>query len=114
MENVIKKSWGTEITWADENEYCAKILVFENSLMKTPFVFHKNTKKTFFVNIGNFKLRFIDTQDGKLYEQELQEGAVYTVSNLMPWSLESQTKGGSIMQVSNSNDSNDTYVIQGE
>jgi len=114
MENIVKKPWGTEITWADEDQYCAKILVFEKTFIKTPFVFHKETKKTFFVNMGKFSLKYIDTKDGKMYEQVLQEGSVYTIQPLTPWSLESQIEGGSIMVVSNTNDKNDTYVIQGE
>lgn len=111
-DNITKKEWGLEITWADEEQYCAKILLFEKLLAKTPFVFHNTVKKTFFVNTGEFKIRWIDTSDGKLYEQVLQEGAVYTVQNLIPWSLESQIQGSSVMQVSNTNDNNDTYIVQ--
>lgn len=113
MNNIIKKDWGMEIIWANEDEYCAKILLFEKELAKTPFLFHKEIKKTFFVNIGQFKFRWIDTKDGKIYEQLLDEGSVYTVNSLIPWSLESQTSGSSITQVSNADDSNDTHIILG-
>jgi hypothetical protein len=112
-DNVKQTDWGLEITWADQDEYCAKILLFEKTLVKTPFVFHQEIKKTFFVNAGNFKFRWIDTKDGKVYEQFLEEGAVYTVNCLTPWSLESQIAGGSVMQVSNSNDTNDNHIVLG-
>lgn len=111
--NVIKKDWGMEIVWADEAQYCAKILLFEKKLVKTPFVFHKEVQKTFFVNAGQFKIRWIDTKDGRMYEQFLDEGAVYTIQSLTPWSLESQVQNSSVMQVSNSNDNDDTYVVLG-
>jgi hypothetical protein len=112
-DNIVKTNWGLEITWADQDEYCAKILLFEKTLVKTPFIFHQTVKKTFFVNAGNFKFRWIDTANGKIYEKVLEEGSVYTVECLTPWSLESQIEGGSVMQVSNSNDKNDTHIIQG-
>ncbi len=111
--NINKKIWGMEITWADEEQYCAKILVFEKTLVKTPFVFHNHINKTFFVSLGRFKFRWIDTKDGKMYEQILEEGSVHTVKNLTPWSLESQIEGGSVMQVSNKNDCDDTHIILG-
>lgn len=113
MDNIIKKSWGTEITWADEEHYCAKILIFENKLENTPFIFHKEIQKTFFVNVGEFKLKWIDTTTGNMYEQNLKEGSVHTVRALTPWSLESQIENSSVMQVSNSNDKDDMYFIQG-
>lgn len=112
-DNIIKKDWGLEITWANETEYCAKILLFENPKSKTPFVFHKETKKTFFVNVGEFKFRWIDTTNGKIYEQLLKEGSVHTVEQLVPWSLEGQTSNASVNQVSNRDDKDDVYVILG-
>lgn len=112
-DNIKQTDWCTEITWADEEQYCAKILLFEKTLLRTPFTFHKEIKKTFFVNVGLFKLRWIDTKNGKIYEQELKEGSVHTLDSLVPWSLESQLEGGSIMQVSNANDKDDIHIIQG-
>lgn len=110
-EEQFKKDWGLEITWANEDSYAGKILVFEKQGNRTPFHFHKETKKTWFVNNGKFMVRWIDTADGKVYQQELSEGKVFTVQCLVPVSLESLSPGSSVIQSSNRNDTDDFYTI---
>jgi hypothetical protein len=110
-EEQFKRDWGLEITWADSKEYAGKILVFNKSGDKTPFHFHKETNKTWFVNNGKFMVKWIDTTDGKVYQQELTEGKVFTAECLVPVSLEAIVPGSSVIQASNKNDSNDYYTI---
>jgi len=109
-EENFKRDWGMEITWSDEENYCGKILVFNQSGSKTPFHFHKETGKSWFVNNGKFIVRWIDTKDGKVYQQELPEGSVHKVEPMTPVSLECVDAGSSIAQTSNGNDSKDYYI----
>jgi len=106
-----KRDWGMEITWADEETYCGKILIFNESNNRTPFYFHKKTTKSWFVNNGKFIVRWIDTADGKVYQQELNEGNTFKVSPLTPVSLEALIATSSIAQTSDFNDSNDMYTV---
>lgn len=110
-EENFKRDWGMEITWADEENYCGKILIFNQPGDKTPFHFHKETGKSWFVNNGKFIVRWIDTKDGKVYQRELPEGCVYKVELMTPVSLECVEPGSSIAQTSSSNDIDDTYTI---
>jgi len=110
-EEQYKKDWGMEITWSDEETYCGKILIFNQPGSKTPFHFHKETTKSWFVNNGKFMVRWIDTNDGKVYQQELVEGSVYKAEPLSPVSLECLIPNSSVTQVSNANDSNDFYTV---
>lgn len=96
-----KTNYGIEATWADTNNYCASILVFEHIGSKTPMQFHSDVEKSWFINGGTFICRWIDTATGKLYEKELNEGSVFHVPPMMPASLESRLVGAAVSQVSN-------------
>jgi len=110
-DNDFKREWGLEVTWADEENYCSKFLVFEKEKNKTPFHFHKETNKTWFVNAGKFMVRWIDTADGKIYEQELKEGSVFQVEKFKPVSLECLTANSSIVEASSFNTAKDYNIV---
>lgn len=105
-----KKDWGMEIPWCEEEDYASKLIIFDKAGNKTPFCFHKETKKSWFVNNGKFMIRWIDTKDGKVYQAELNEGQVHKIEPLVPVSLECISPG-SITQASNRTDQNDMYVV---
>jgi len=84
--NIIKHNWGYEIIWAKENNYGAKIIVFERP-GKTDFIMHSKTQK------------------------ELGEGNVITASIMAPYSLECTSKYGSLAEVNNGYTENDDYII---
>lgn len=111
-DNVIKTEYGLEITWAETAEYRGKMLVFERAGAKLPLHFHKTKNKNWFVNSGQFKVQWVDTSDGKVYAQLLEEGSTFAVPALMPVMLES-TKDGSVMAEmgSGSNVDDSTYRL---
>lgn len=111
MENIIDHNWGKEIIWTDNEHYCSKILIFEKADMKTPLHFHKNKRKSWFVNAGKFEVQWIDTSEGKAYAQELSEGAVFEVPILMPVILKSLLPNSAMAETSNNNDKNDYYRL---
>lgn len=110
MDNIKETHFGYIISWATNENYEAKILVF-NRPIKTDLSFHKDTKKSWFVNNGEFRFRWIDTKSGKLFEKDAKEGTVFEVEKLMPVSIESLTSDGSITQVSTPSDPDDTYCV---
>lgn len=111
QDNILKTKYGYEIIWANNEDYCGKILVFEKVHSKTEFHFHKKCNKSWFVNAGKFKVQWIDTSDGKTYAQELDEGSVFHVPALMPVILESLTDNSAIAEVSNSQMDLDYYRL---
>lgn len=99
-DNIIQHEWGYELIWANKKDYLGKIMVFSATGKKTPFVFNAETDKTYFVNYGSFKLRWIATDTGNIFESELNEGQVWDCNRLVPCSLEAKTDNASISVVS--------------
>ena len=110
-DNVNKTDYGYEIIWAVTEDYCSKILVFEHIGSKTPMVMHKDVTKSWFVNVGVFRIKWIDTTTGKLYEKDINEGSVFHVPPMMPVSVESLFAGASLSQTSNKDEKLDKFVI---
>lgn len=109
--NLEKKPFGYEALWASTENYVSKILVFDNVGTGIPMHFHKETEKTWFINSGNFRIKWIDTSNGMLYEKDIKEGSVFHVPPCMPVGLECLMDGGSITQTSNKNSPNDFFQI---
>ena len=100
QDNIKKHDWGYEITWAKTEDYTGKVIVFEKPA-KSDIVFHSNTNKSYFVNQGKFSIKWIDTKDGKVYENNLGEGGTTTVKKLVPYSIECGCATGSLAEVNN-------------
>ena len=95
----IDKGWGYEIIWANNEHYCAKLLVFEMTGAKTSLVFHKEKYKSWFVNSGKFKITFIDVTTGETKEAILEEGKTADFAPLGPHQLESLVENSMIFEV---------------
>lgn len=111
LEGQVKKGWGYEIIWATNEKYCGKILVFEKAGNKFSMHFHRDKDETWFVNSGKFKLRWIDTTDSKIYEQELNEGDTWHNPPLRPHQLEAMTDGAMIFEVSTPDSVEDNFRL---
>ena len=110
-DNVIKTNYGYDVVWADNNLYCSKILVFEKQGANTDLHFHKEKTKTWFVNAGKFEVQWINTKDGKVYAQELNEGSIFHVDPLTPTKLKAMTNNSAIAETSNPNVAEDFYRL---
>ncbi len=95
----VKKGWGFEIVWANNEKYCGKLLVFEKAGSKTSLVFHKEKSKSWFVNAGKFKIRFIDVATGEPKEAILDEGKTVDFGPLGPHQVEALVDGSIIFEV---------------
>lgn len=110
-DNVKKTDWGYELIWANSDTYSGKILVFEGLHSRTNMFFHRKRKKTLFINSGKFKIRWVDTKDGNIFETELDEGATHTVEPLVPIQICSLNYQGSITEVGDNESPDDNFVI---
>lgn len=95
----VKKGWGFEIVWANNDKYCGKLLVFEKAGSKTSLVLHKDKSKSWFVNAGKFKIRFIDVKTGQVNEAILDEGKTVDFGPLGPHQLEAMVDNSIIFEV---------------
>jgi hypothetical protein len=95
----IDKGWGFEIIFANNDKYCGKLLVFERAGAKTSLVFHKEKRKSWFVNAGKFRVKYIDVVTGELKEAVLEEGKTADFAELGPHQIEALTPNSIIFEV---------------
>ncbi len=95
----IDKGWGFEVLWANNDKFSGKLLVFPKAGAKTSMVFHKEKRKSWFVNAGQFKITFIDIQTGLTNEAVLEEGKTVDLSELGPHQLEALMDNSIIFEV---------------
>ena len=95
----VDKGWGYEIVWANNDKYCGKLLIFERAGAKTSLVFHKEKAKSWFINAGKFKVKFIDVGTGEMKEAVLEEGQTADFGQLGPHQIESLMPNSIIFEV---------------
>jgi mannose-6-phosphate isomerase-like protein (cupin superfamily) len=95
----IDKGWGFEILWANNEKFSGKLLVFPKAGAKTSMVFHREKRKSWFVNSGRFKITFVDTQTGEIKEAFLEEGKTVDLAELGPHQLEALVANSVIFEV---------------
>ena len=111
LSGAVQKGWGYELIWATTSDYCGKIMFFNKAGNKTSMHFHKEKDETWFVNSGQFKVRYIDTKDAMLYEKDLIEGDVWHNPPLMPHQLVAMSDEASITEVSTADSVEDNVRI---
>jgi hypothetical protein len=109
--NVTKFKWGMEICWATTPVYEGRMLVFEAQGNKTPLHFHTNVHRSWFVNSGKFKLRYIDTSNAGVLEADLKEGNTYTVEPHHPVQLIALQDGCSISEIRSVHEDDKVHFI---
>jgi hypothetical protein len=95
----VEKGWGFELVWANNEKYCAKILVFPKAGAKTSLVFHKDKRKSWFVNEGKFRITFIDINTGEMKAAELETGKTADFAELSPHQIEALEDNSVIFEV---------------
>jgi len=105
------RSWGYEITWSSNEEYSGKILVFNKQGAKTPMMIHKNRKKSWFINAGNFKIIFIDIKTGQQREVLIQEGKTVDIGEMSPHSVELISQSGVIFEAGSPDHIDDQFLL---
>ena len=95
----IDKGWGFEIIFANNEKYSGKLLIFERAGAKTSLVFHKEKRKSWFVNAGKFKVTYIDVATGEVKEAVLEEGKTADFAELSPHQIEALVPNSIIFEV---------------
>jgi mannose-6-phosphate isomerase-like protein (cupin superfamily) len=74
---IVKKGWGKEIIFVNNDEYCGKILSFEKG-KKFSMHYHLKKKETWYVSKGSFILIWIETENGVTHVEYLNVGDIIT------------------------------------
>lgn len=107
----VKKGWGFELVWANNDKYCGKLLVFDRVGAKTSLVFHKEKAKSWFINAGKFKITFIDVATGEIKEAILDEGKTVDFGALGPHQVEALVADSIIFEVGTSDYVEDRFRL---
>lgn len=110
-QGSIKRGWGIELSWASNEDYSGKILVFEKENMETPLMFHKERKKTWFINSGKFKVTVCDVKTGRYKEVVLEEGQTAEIGECSPHRAVSLVPNSMIFEVGSKDDTNDVFLL---
>ena len=111
LQGKVDKGWGYELIWATNDKYCGKIMIFEKIGSKFSMHFHKEKDETWFVAIGKFIVRWIDTKDATIFEKELKEGDTWHNPPLQPHQLEALEPMSSVTEVSTPDSVEDNYRL---
>ncbi len=106
-----EKGWGYELIWATTDKYCGKIMCFTKVGAKFSMHFHREKDETWFVNAGQFLVRWIDTKTAQLHEKILKEGDIWHNPPLQPHQLQALVPDSMIFEVSTADSVEDNYRI---
>ena len=107
---IIKKGWGHEVIFANNEMYCGKLLSFEKG-SKFSMHFHMKKDETWYINKGKIHLRWIDTKTATLFSQTLTQGMTWRNKPLLPHQLEALEDNSSITEVSTADSVEDNYRL---
>jgi quercetin dioxygenase-like cupin family protein len=110
LEGYVEKGWGHELIWATNEKYCGKMMHF-NTGAKFSMHFHREKEETWYVQSGQFVVRWIDTKTAEQHEQILVEGAVWHNPPCMPHQLVCLQEG-TVVEVSTPDSVEDNYRVQ--
>jgi quercetin dioxygenase-like cupin family protein len=74
---IVKKGWGKEVIFVNNDEYCGKLLCFEKD-KKFSMHYHIKKKETWYVSKGRFILIWVETDTGTTHTEYLKVGDVIT------------------------------------
>ena len=109
LEGFVKKGWGHELIWCTTDKYCGKLLRF-NTGAKFSMHFHAEKDETWYVLDGKFLVRYIDTTNAEVFEEELNVGDVWRNKPLVPHQVICLEEG-TIIEVSTPDSIEDNYRV---
>lgn len=109
LKGLVPKGWGSEFIWTTNDKYCGKFMNFEKG-KKFSMHYHREKEETWYVQSGKFIVRWINTENAGLHEQELNEGDVWHNTPGMPHQLLC-IEAGTVLEVSTPDSVEDNYRI---
>ena len=107
----VDKVWGYELWIYNDEEYCGKLLVFEEAYSKFSMHYHIIKKESWYVQEGQFKFDWIDTEDATLQTTILDVGDSVTIERGQPHQLTALKPNSIIFEVSTEHFNEDSYRI---
>jgi mannose-6-phosphate isomerase-like protein (cupin superfamily) len=109
-ESIVEKGWGYEVHIENNEDYCAKLLVFEKG-KKFSMHYHVDKHETWFVREGKLKFTWIDPANADRVVQELKPGDVVTIHQGIAHQLEA-LETSCIFETSTHDKIEDSYRVE--
>ena len=109
LKGFVEKGWGYEKIFETNDKYCGKILKF-NKDARFSMHFHAVKDETWYVQSGQFTVRWIDTKDASIHEKQLLPGDVWRNPPLLPHQLIC-IEAGEVWEVSTADSVEDNYRV---
>lgn len=106
-----EKGWGREVIFADTEDYCGKVMIFDKAGSKGSMHFHIKKDESWFVAKGSFIVRWIDTSNAEISEKKLLTGDTWRNMPGEPHQLEALEDNSVVYEVSTQDDKNDNWRI---
>ena len=108
------KAWGYELWIVNNDEYCGKLLVF-NQDKKFSMHYHLLKKETWYIAKGQFEYHWINTESATPKMTIVNEGDVIDLERGQPHQLKALTEGAMIFEISTKHYEEDSYrVLKGD
>lgn len=107
----VDKNWGHELWIYNAEEYCGKLLVFEKTDSKFSMHYHIIKKESWYVQEGQFKFDWIDTEKAELHTDILSIGDSVTIERGQPHQLTALEDNSIVFEVSTEHFDKDSYRI---
>ena len=107
----VKKEWGHELIFHNDDEFCGKLLVFPKSGSSLSMHYHMLKNEAWYVQAGSFEFEWIDTEEGQLYHDYLTPGQCVDINTGQPHRLTSLKSNSIIFEVSTQHFDSDSHRI---
>lgn len=106
---IVQKGWGSETVFANNGEYCGKLLNFKQG-SKGSMHFHILKDETWYIAKGKVSLSWIDPKNGKQHWEILSVGDVVRNRRGQPHQVEA-LEDSVIFEVSTPHFDDDSYRV---
>jgi mannose-6-phosphate isomerase-like protein (cupin superfamily) len=111
--DIVKKGWGHEVIFVNNDLYCGKILHFKKGA-KFSMHYHLKKKESWYVSSGKFMFKYIDTNTADILETMLDIGDTITNNIGEPHQIICLEEGD-VFEVSTTHYDSDSYrVMKGD
>lgn len=107
--HIVKKGWGEEIWFVNNDEYCGKILRFDMG-RRFSMHYHLDKKESWYIAKGSFISSWIDTEKGITHSEILRVGDSVTNERGAPHQMEA-LEPSEIFEVSTPHKDSDSYRV---
>lgn len=108
---IIEKKWGREIIFANNEMYCGKLLIFDETGSKGSMHFHMKKHETLYVTQGSFTIHWINTSDASIYQDNLNTGDYWVNEPGQLHQIEALSNNSTIIEVSTTHYDDDIYRV---